>query len=350
MNFIKKIAKADLIGRGCNSFPTAKKWQIVRAAKSKEKFVICNVSESELGVFKDEYILQNYMDEVIDGIILGMQNVKASKGFIYLNPEYFSEFQQKLYDIIRAKKANIEVYSKPWHDYIGGEETAVINSMSGWRVEPRLKPPFPTTHGFENKPTLVNNCETFLMVSRIKSGQYKQTRFYCLSEFSATRNNFINKSVRELPIDLTARQVLQEFGYTPDDQHFYQLGGGAGGNVYNWKQLNRNFLNNLGSIIIYDKNIPEKDLILRWAKYFEDQSCGQCVPCREGTFRVREMLEQKYLANKFDEKIFNELVETLQTTSLCPLGKVATNAILTYWQNVAGKKSKKGVEEKCEVK
>jgi NADH:ubiquinone oxidoreductase subunit F (NADH-binding) len=194
------------------------------------------------------------------------------------------------------------------------------------------------------------------MVARIKNKKYKKTRFYCLSEYSAEKNNFINKSVRELPLDLTARQVLQEFGHKPDDQHFYQLGGGAGGNVYNWRQLNRNFLNNLGSIIIYDKNIPEKDLILRWAKYFEDQSCGQCVPCREGTFRVREMLEQKYLANKSTiqssdwTRIFNELVLTMQTTSLCPLGKVATNAILTYWQNVVGKKSKKGVTEKCEVK
>jgi len=177
MNLIKKIAKAELIGRGCNSFPTAKKWNIVRNASGK-KFVICNVSESEPGVFKDEYILQNHAEEVIDGIILGMKTIKAVKGFIYLNPKYFIEFQQKLNAIIQNKKVRIEVYSKPFHDYIGGEETAVINSMSGWRVEPRLKPPFPTIIGFENKPTLINNCETFLMVARIKTKKYKKTRFY----------------------------------------------------------------------------------------------------------------------------------------------------------------------------
>jgi NADH:ubiquinone oxidoreductase subunit F (NADH-binding) len=339
MNFIKKIAKAELIGRGCNSFPTAKKWEIVRDASAKEKFVICNCSESEPGVFKDEYILKNYAQEVIDGIILGMKNVKAKKGFIYINPEYFTEFQQKLYNIIRNKKVNIEVYSKPFHDYIGGEETAVINSMSGWRVEPRLKPPFPTNDGFQNKPTLVNNCETFLMVARIKSGKYKKTRFYCVSNYENSK--FENKVVKELPIDLTVKEVLEKFNHQLSDKNFYQVGGGASGNIYNWKQLNRNFNNNLASIIIYDKNIPEKDLILHWAKFFEDESCGQCVPCREGTFRVREILEQKYLSNKFDEKIFNELVLTLQESSLCPLGKVSTNSILSYWKNVKKVKNEK---------
>jgi len=126
-----------------------------------------------------------------------------------------------------------------------------------------------------------------------------------------------------LPIDLTARQVLEKFNYKPNDKHFYQIGGGAGGNIYNWRQLNRNFINNLASIIIYNKNIPEKDLILNWAKYFEDESCGQCVPCREGTYRLREMLEAKYLANKQTiqssdwTRIFNELILSLQESSLC---------------------------------
>ena len=181
---IKKIKQANLIGRGCNSFATADKWELVKKAPGKIKYVICNCSESEPGVFKDKYILKKYPEKIIDGIVLAGKYIGAAKGFIYLNPEYYDEFDVKLNKIITEKKLNIEIYQKPLHDYVGGEETAVINSMQGLRVEPKLKPPYPTTNGFENCPTIVNNCETLYSVSLINSGEYKNTRFYCCSELA----------------------------------------------------------------------------------------------------------------------------------------------------------------------
>ncbi len=331
---IKKLEKANLIGRGCNSFVTANKWELVRKAKTKaDKFVICNVSESEPGVFKDRYILENYPERVVDGIKIAMKTIHAKKGFIYLNPEYYEQFYDYLMPIIESEKINIELYEKPLHDYVGGEETAVLNSMQGQRVEPRLKPPYPTTNGFFDQPTLINNCETFYAVSLINSNEYKDTRFYCFS------GDDVSENILELPVDITVKKALLKFGHTPSDKYFYQVGGGAGGNCYNHKQLNRKF-NGLASIIIYNINKSEKDVVMKWLDFFKNESCGQCVPCREGTYRLRNMMADYYHNNsKFDKEIFEDLIFSLQNTSFCPLGRISANAMLSYFKNV--KKCKK---------
>jgi NADH:ubiquinone oxidoreductase subunit F (NADH-binding) len=330
---IKKLKKSGLIGRGCNSFPTWQKWTMVRQAKAKQKFVICNGSESEPGVFKDEYLLARFPDKIINGLKIALKTLKAHKGFIYLNPEYYDKFSANLNELIKKENLPIELYKKPSHDYIGGEETAAINSLVGWRVEPKLKPPFPTLRGFENSPTLINNCETFYAVSLINSGAYKNTRFYCFSEFDLNEKKYRNQKILELPLGITILQALKEFKHQPSEKYFYQIGGGAGGDCFNHKQLNKPF-SGLASIIAYDKNIPEKDIILHWANFFTHESCGQCVPCREGTYRLRELLEKKYLTDEFDQKLFNEIVSSLQNSSFCALGKISADAILSYWKNV----------------
>ena len=345
-SLIKKINKAGLVGRGCNNFSTAKKWQAVLAARaSKEKYVVCNVSESEPGVFKDKYILEHYPEKVIDGIALAIKTLKATKGFIYLNPEYFSLFQDNLNLLIKKSGAPIELYEKPMHDYVGGEETALLNSMEGKRVEPRLKPPYPTTHGLFGEPTLVNNCETFYSVSLINSGNYKKTRFYCVSGVGCS-----DGQVKELSESLKVKEVLSAFGHNPSEEYFYQVGGGAAGTCYNHTQLNRAF-NSLASAIIYPSSQSEKDVVMRWADFFKNESCGQCVPCREGTYRLRNMLEKHYLADEqIDKKLFEMLVFSLQNTSLCPLGKVSANAILSYWKNVLARDVLAEQGEKCDIK
>jgi len=343
-NIIKKIAQAKLIGRGCNNFPTAQKWQAVKDAKTTgDKFVVCNISESEPGVFKDEYILAKYPEMVVTGIQIAMQALQASKGFIYLNPEYYTKFSEYLNAIIESKGIEIEIYAKPYHDYIGGEETAVLNSMEAERVEPRLKPPYPTTSGFLGQPTLVNNCETFYAVAQIYLNEYRSTRFYCLTHADGDRE------VKELPIDITIKKVLKAFGHSPSNKFFYQIGGGAAGTCYNSKQLNRNF-DGLASIIIFPKDTPEKNLVLKWADFFQQESCGQCTTCREGTYRLEEMLEKFYATGKLDLPLFEDLIFTLQNTSFCPLGRISANAILSYWKNVLKKDVKNIMNERCKIK
>jgi NADH:ubiquinone oxidoreductase subunit F (NADH-binding) len=345
---IKKIEKANLIGRGCNNFSVAKKWKAVRSAKGKEKFVVCNVSESEPGVFKDRHILLHHKEKVIDGMFLAMNAVKAKKGFIYLNPEYFAEFQEKLNELLDSRpperpigragfhgndKKRIELFKKPFHDYIGGEETAVLNAMEGNRVEPRLKPPYPVNFGFEGKPSLINNCETFYAVCLINENKYKNTRFFSLSGAS------VENSVKELPVDITVKKMLEEFGHKPSDKYFYQVGGGASGVCYNYKQLNRKF-DGLASVIIYSSEELPKNAITHWLNFFEGESCGQCVPCREGTYRLRNLMkkyfeeEENVSKDPRESEIFNDLVFVLEKTSFCALGKVSTTAVLSYLKNV----------------
>ncbi|HPA25495.1 MAG TPA: NADH-ubiquinone oxidoreductase-F iron-sulfur binding region domain-containing protein [bacterium] len=341
---IKKLQKANLIGRGCNNFPVADKWLAVRNAPTKmDKFVICNISESEPGMFKDEYILKNQTEKVIEGIKIAMDFVGAKKGFIYLNPAYYQSYQDYLKAEIEAQKVNIELYEKPLHDYIGGEETALLNSMQGLRVEPRLKPPFPTTDGFFNQPTLINNCETFYTVALIKANQYKNTKFYCLSEAdvnsdkdakSCVSTNHGQGLILELPIDITVKKALEAFNHKPSDKYFYQVGGGAAGTCYNFRQLQRPFGNNAAAIIVYPKNKPEKEIILHFAQFFKDESCGQCVPCREGTYRLLKLLEKKYAGELVDQNLIDDLIFNLQKSSFCALGKVATNAMTSYWKNI----------------
>ena len=342
---IKKIKKNNLIGRGCNNFPTAKKWLMVKNFKTPgNKFVICNISESEPGVFKDEYILAHFPDRIIDGIKIAIQTLKSSQGFIYLRPDYYSKFSNTLLKLIEKENLNIELYSKPDHSYIGGEETALINSMEGKRIEPRLKPPYPPTHGFNNQPTLVNNCETFYAISKINSNEFKNTKFFCVTEDGE------KPQIKELPEDLTIKKVLQEFNHEPSDKYFYQIGGSASGDCLNSKQLNRGF-KGIGSIIIYPKNKSEKDLVLGWSSFFKNESCGQCVPCREGTYRLHNMLEEYYYKNQsINQELFEDLVYSLQNSSLCPLGRVSANAILTYWKNIKKKEIFSTTGEKCDIK
>lgn len=327
-SLIKKIQKAGLIGRGCNNFLVADKWLAVKNAKTAgDKFVICNVSESEPGMFKDEYILKNHLEKVVLGIKLAMEFVGAKKGFIYLNPEYYQNFQDHLNAEIEAQKVAIELYEKPLHDYVGGEETALLNSMQGLRIEPRLKPPFPTTVGFLNQPTVINNCETFYTVALIKANQYQNTKFYCLSGAES------GQQIKELPLDLTIKQVLAAFNHKPSDNYFYQVGGGAAGYCYNYRQLNKPLEGN-ASIIIYSKNKPEKEIILHFAQFFKDESCGQCVPCREGTYRLLKLLEKKYAGEAIEQVLIDDLIFNLQKSSFCGLGKVAGNALTSYWKNI----------------
>ena len=363
---IKKISKANLIGRGCNSFATSEKWKIVLAEKSKEKFVICNISESEPGVFKDKYVLENHPEKIIEGMSIAMQTLKATQGFIYINPEYYSHYGRVLQEILNLQKIkNIEIYCKPLHDYIGGEESAVINSMQGKRIEPNLKPPFPTTSGFQNSPTLVNNCETFFAISQIKNKKCNNTRFYCLAEYSDAddinvgrrfhnqhpqKTKYKNQKVKELPTDITVKKALEAFGHKPSNKYFYQIGGGASGSCYNHKQLNRPF-KGLASIIIYKSDFSEKDLVLNWINFFVNESCGQCVPCREGTFRLQEILENHYLNNQqINQEVFDNLILSLQESSLCPLGKSAPTAILSYYKNILNRDIKNFKAGKCEIK
>lgn len=341
---LDKIKSSGLTGRGGAGFPTWKKIEMVDLADGDRKFVICNGSEGEPGVHKDEYILENYPERVIDGMRVAITHLKYSqkgkrinvKGYLYLNTRLYRKYGQILRAIIHND--DIELFHKPERaGYIGGEETALLNIMEGKVAEPRLRPPFPVTSGLWDCPTLVNNVETFYNVSLVMHNQYEGKRFYTLN------GDILHKGVFYFPESWTINQVLIEAnnhlldlgkaGHKYD--FFIQVGGDASGEILNSTQLNT-VATGSGSITVHSlvKHEPIK-LLRQWVNFFFSESCGQCVPCREGTYRLNEFLKRK----EIDWSLFFTILNSTKESSLCGLGDSVHVPIHGYIENVLKKYS-----------
>lgn len=338
MNILSKIKKANLVGRGGGCFPTAVKWGMVRKARGDKKYIVCNASEGEPGVKKDGYILENFGEKVINGMKIAMDFLdntphfsplpqgEGAKGYIFINHNYYKKFGGKLNKIIaNNKKYEIEFFVKPvGSGYVGGEEASILNAMEGKRVEPRLRPPFPTTNGLWNCPTLVNNVETFYNVSLVANDEFKKNRFYTIS------GDCLNSGVYELADDLTIEKILRETNNYPRFNFFVQVGGDASGEVLNSKQLNKS-ANGAGSITIYDaRKYKPEEMLKKWIGFFANESCGQCAPCREGVYRLNEIIN----SGNLDWELIEELLNNLDEASFCGLGSAAPIPIRSYRENV----------------
>ncbi len=316
-NIIEKIKQADLRGRGGAGFPAWQKWQMVKDGAGDKKFVVCNVSEGEPAVFKDGYILEKWPEVVIDGIVLAMEAVGASKGYLYLRKDYFDQFKDKLTKIIGDKK--IEIIREPG-GYLGGEETALLDSIEGKRCEPRIKPPFPPQMGLWRCPTLINNLETLFFAAKIAKGEYKNTRFYSVS------GTLANPGVFERGENLTVKEVLEKTGNWPDFEFFVQVGGGASGTILLQNELEAS-VSGAGSIVVYDlQKTDPRQLALLWLNFFIAENCGKCVPCREGVYRLREIFSQETF-EPLDNARARDIVKLLATASFCPFGKGVANSL-----------------------
>lgn len=315
MEIIKELEKSGLKGRGGAGFPTWRKWQMVKDALSLDcrKFVVCNVSEGEPAVSKDGYILEKYPETVIDGIVLAMEAVGAGKGYLYLRKDYFDEYKDKMAEIIGKKP--IEIIREPG-GYLGGEETALLDSIEGKRCEPRIKPPFPPQAGLFGCPTLVNNLETLYFAAKVAKGEYKNTRFYTISGDTASPGVF------ERGESLSIREVLEKTGNLSDFEFFAQAGGGASGTILLQNELDVP-LSGAGSIAVYDKKKTDpRKLGLEWAEFFIAENCGKCVPCREGVYRLKEIFSQESV----DIAKAKEIIDLLRVASFCPFGKGVANS------------------------
>ena len=307
-DLIEKIKKSKLVGRGGGGFPTHLKWQAIKSEKSKEKYLVCNGSEGERGVLKDKYILENYPEDMIEGMRLAFENLGITKGYIYLNHEYYKLFSKKLKKIIG--KLNIEVFKKNG-GYLAGEETVVCNVIENKEIMPRLKPPYPTQSGINNRPTLINNIETLYHISKITKDEYENTRFYTVS------GDVKNPGVFELPEKMTMENILKQTKNYPKFKFFAQVGGGWSGSVLLSTEL-KQVSQGGGAIIVYRQNKKEIwELFSKLIDFFAAQNCDKCVPCREGTYRLQEMIK----SGKLDKETFQDLIFTLENTSFCPYGK-----------------------------
>lgn len=310
-NLIKKLEQSGLNGRSGSCFPTWKKWQIVKDVEAEKKYVLCNASEGEPDVFKDKYILERWPDEVINGIKLALETLGADSAYIHINKDYYNDFKKSLTS--RIQNLPIEL-SKKAGGYLAGEETSIIETIEGNRPEPRIKPPFPTEKGLWQRPTLINNLETFYYVSKIAEGKYDKKRFYCIS------GEVENQGVFELPENATIGEILKETDNLPRFNFFVQAGGGASGEILLETEIDQ-AVKGIGAIIVHNKEKTNPVYLMqKWAEFFLKENCDKCAPCREGMFRINEIVKQ----DKIDKELLAELFETMEKSSLCPLGRIAT--------------------------
>ncbi|GAB4138747.1 MAG: hypothetical protein Fur0015_09970 [Ignavibacteriales bacterium] len=350
-----ELKESKLKGRGGAGFPTSTKWMLVAAAKSDEKFVVCNADEGEPGTFKDRVLLLEYPDLVFEGMVIAAYTIQAKLGFIYLRGEY-EYMLPSLNDYLEMmRKENMlgkNILGKEGFDfdiqirlgsgaYVCGEETALIESLEGHRGEARNRPPFPVIKGYMGKPTTVNNVETFAAVTRIieKGGIWFQkfgTDKSSGSKLFSISGDCKYPGVYELPWGKTINDVLKLVG--AENTKAVQVGG-ASGKCYNKSQFNRQIAyedcSTGGSIMIFDESRDMLKILKNFLSFFVEESCGQCTPCRIGNVKLLEgveMIEKNNFTFGYISKL-KELGTTMQLASKCGLGQSSPNSFISILEN-----------------
>jgi len=308
LDIISKIKEAGLIGCGGAGFPTWQKWETVKNATAEKKFVVANGSEGEIDIWKDGYILENYPVDLVDGIKLAMKEVGAIRGYLYLRHDYFKKFKKNVEKVIGD--AAIEIFEESG-GYIGGEETALINSLEGKRCEPRMKPPKTSEKGLFGYPTLINNIETLYWVAKIFQGDYQKNRFYSIG------GQVKNPGVYQFSTSASIKEILEKTNNYPNFPFFLQVGGGSSGEILTEQEINQ-FAGGAGGIkVLYLEKEKLINLARQWSSFFLKESCGQCLPCREGVYRLKEILFE----NDLNQEKIVELFFALKQTSFCGFGR-----------------------------
>jgi len=321
MNAIKELKKYNILGRSGSCFPAALKWEIVKKQKADKKYIICNGSEGEPKNLKDKYILENYSEYVVEGVKTALRTIDKSEAFIYLKKDYYKKFRRKLKRL--SRKYPITIFEKKG-GYLAGEETAICEVIEGKRPEPRIKPPFPAQAGLWGRPTLVNNLETFYCAGKIIQKEYSDERFYTIA------GDAENKGVFKLSRNDTIERILKKTNNYPNFDFFVQAGGGAMGEILLPKELNKK-INGIGSIVVFNKKKTDSfKLMKEWINFFLRENCDKCTPCREGIYRINEIVSSK----KLDKKTLKDIFFVLQKTSLCPLGENAFKPFETLIKKV----------------
>jgi NADH-quinone oxidoreductase subunit F len=333
---LRMVTEAGLLGRGGAAFPTGRKWASVAKAAARPHYLVCNADESEPGTFKDRVLMENDPFALVEGMAIAAFATGCEKGYLYVRDEYPLARRRVENAIGQARAAglleiDIEV-RRGAGAYICGEETALFNSIEGKRGEPRNKPPFPVEVGLFGKPTLPNNVETLVNVLDIVNGDFANTRLFCVSGHVGA------PGVYEIPMGTPLRELL---AMAAAQKVQAVLLGGAAGSFLLPEQLDvplsfegtRAIGATLGSgaVIVFDESADMKAVMVRIARFFRDESCGQCVPCRIGTKRQEEILERMFSERNGDARadamLLSDIAQAMRDASICGLGQTAANAI-----------------------
>jgi NADH-quinone oxidoreductase subunit F len=356
---ITEVHDSGLTGRGGAAFPTGVKWEGVATAPERPHYLVCNADESEPGTFKDRVLMEYDPFGLIEAMTIAGYATGCEVGYLYIRGEYPLANRRLQVAIGAARRRgylgadvmgegfafDIEL-RRGAGAYICGEETALLNSIEGYRGEPRNKPPFPSVSGLFGKPTVINNVETFYNVleilrvggpgfAEIGGGRSTGTKLFCLSGAIAV------PGVYEVAFGTTLRELLSLAGGVTGELRAVLLGGAAGGFVLP-AQLDtpltlegtREIGATLGSgvVLILDTAADLSALLRRIAAFFRDESCGQCVPCRVGTVRQEEALARLIRgaprgSRETELALLSDLARVMQDASICGLGHTAPAAV-----------------------
>jgi len=365
---LREVSASKLLGRGGAAFPTARKWEalflqrhLLGTDSAHAHYVVCNADESEPGTFKDRILMEGDPFAVLEGMTIAAFVTGARKGYVYLRGEYPQAARRLQLAIDSARKNallgdnilgsglqfDVEI-RRGAGAYICGEETALFNSIEGYRGEPRNKPPFPTESGLFHQPTVVNNVETLVNVphilrngganyARLGTENSAGTRLSCLC------GHVTRPGVYEIVMGTTLRQLIELAGGVAGRRKLQAvLLGGAAGTFLAPQELDtpltfestRAIGATLGSgvVMLFDETVDLRRILLRIASFFRHETCGQCVPCRVGVVRQQEALQRLVSAKPLgsvaqEVSLLKEMAQAMRDASICGLGQTASSAL-----------------------
>ena len=356
---IKTVTDSGLKGRGGAGFLTGKKWEFTKIATGDQKYVVCNADEGDPGAFMDRSILEGDPHCVVEAMMIAGFTIGANKGYIYVRAEYPIAVQRFQKAIDQARDYGI-LGKNIWGTgfdfdleirlgagaFVCGEETALLESIEGRRGQPRLKPPFPANAGLFQKPTLINNVETYANITKIilngadwyasiGTENSKGTKVFALG------GNVVNTGLVEVPMGTTLREIIFDIGGgIPNGRKFKaaQTGGPSGGCITEENldtPIDYDSLKAIGSmmgsggLIVMDDSKCMVNLAKFYLGFTVDESCGKCTPCRVGTKRLLEILERITEGKGEDGDIekLEKLSRNIKNASVCGLGQTAPNPV-----------------------
>ncbi|NMB43331.1 MAG: 4Fe-4S binding protein [Clostridiales bacterium] len=364
-DIIKIISDSKLRGRGGGGFPTGLKWQLAKASKSEQKYVCCNADEGDPGAFMDRSILEGDPHVVLEAMAIAGYAIGANQGYIYVRAEYPIAINRLEYAINQAREYGLlgkNIFGTDFSfdielrlgagAFVCGEETALITSIEGNRGEPRPRPPYPASKGLFDKPTLLNNVETYANIPPIivngpewfksmGTENSKGTKVFALG------GNINNTGLVEVPMGTTLREIVEEIGGgIPNGRKFKaaQTGGPSGGCISTENYdvpidydnlLEIGSMMGSGGLIVMDDTSCMVDIAKFFLEFTVEESCGKCTPCRIGTKRLLEILNKITSGNGTPEDLdkLEELSYHIKENSLCALGQSAPNPVLSTLKN-----------------
>jgi len=376
---IAQLKASGLSGLGGAGFPTGIKWEAVRKAPGGEKYVVCNADESEPGTIKDRFILQNLPNLVIEGMIIAGLVTGAQKGILYIRHEYETPEKILHQEIERCYEEgllgnrilgtdltfDLEIFVSPG-GYICGEESALIEAIEGKRAEPRNKPPFPVTHGVFNKPTALNNVETFANVPQVLMNGVEW--YKAQGQGGAAGLKFVGVSgdvnrpgIFEIPMGLPMSEVIFNLaGGIVDGKRlkaFAPSGPSSGYLPASFADVRLDFKSlaaagsmlGSGAIVVCAEGRCMLDMALNAVKFFRNESCGKCVPCRMGSQKLVDILTgwTHGKGSSADMPLIDELTDALKLTSICGLGQFAHSPLTSVLQHFREEVEAHVYERRC---